>query len=53
MSVVSKAESEYPGESGSEFTVSLLQGSSHLPDSLVNHSARPNRHGVSQSDMEL
>ncbi|KAF8603915.1 hypothetical protein BDV93DRAFT_523067 [Ceratobasidium sp. AG-I] len=52
MSVTSQTETEYPGESGSEFTVSLPQGSSHLPDSLINDSVRPNRHGVSQSEME-
>lgn len=52
MSVVSQTEDENPGHSGSEFTVSIPQGSSHLPESAVSDLARPNRLGISQSEME-
>ncbi|KDN38661.1 hypothetical protein RSAG8_09336, partial [Rhizoctonia solani AG-8 WAC10335] len=44
MSVQSCTEEEYPGQSGSTFTVTLPHGSSHLPAALIHDAMHPSAH---------
>lgn len=52
MSVVSRTKDEFPGHSGSVFTVTIPHGGSHLPPALIQDAARPDAREPSRKDME-
>ncbi|KAJ1307039.1 hypothetical protein OPQ81_008018 [Rhizoctonia solani] len=52
MSVRSCTEEEYPGHSGSTFTVTLPHGSSHLPAPLIHDALHPSAHSATRKEMD-